>query len=53
MVLFSTYFNFLRKNSSLNWKVPVELKELDNITNMPNKWIELLNLGYEYSKIYY
>ena len=53
MVLFSTYFNFLRKNSSLNWKVPVELKELDNITNMPNKWIELLNLGYEYFKIYY
>jgi len=52
MVLFSTCFNFLRPNSSLDWKTPVELNELKGITNMPNKWIELLNLGYKYHDIY-
>ena len=52
MVLFATYNNFLRPNSALNWKTPVELDELQDVTNMPNKWIELLNLGYKYSDIY-
>lgn len=52
MVLFATYNNFLRLNKSLDWKTPVELDELSNISNMPNKWIELLNLGYKYSDIY-
>ncbi len=52
MVLFSTCFNFLRPHSSLSYKVPVEIPELDGISNMPNKWIELINLGFEYSKIY-
>ena len=52
MILFSTCFNFLRPNSSLNWKTPVELEELKGISNMPNKWIELINLGYKYINIY-
>ena len=52
MVLFATCFNFLRPNKALNWKTPVELEELKGITNMPNKWIELLNLGYKYISIY-
>ncbi len=52
MVLFATYNNFLRLNSALNWKTPVELDELNGISNMPNKWIELLNLGYKYADIY-
>lgn len=52
MVLFATYNNFLRANSALNWKPPVELEELYGISNMPNKWIELLNLGYKYWNIY-
>ncbi len=52
MILFSTCFNFLRPNSSLDWKTPVELDELKGITNMPNKWIELINLGYKYMGIY-
>lgn len=52
MVLFSTYFNFLRPNSSLDWKTPVELDELKHVSNMPNKWIELINLGYKYIDIY-
>lgn len=52
MVLFATYNNFLRPNSTLDWKTPVELDELKEISSMPNKWIELLNLGYKYSDIY-
>lgn len=52
MILFSTCFNFLRPNSSLEWKTPVELDELKGITNMPNKWIELINLSYKYTDIY-
>ena len=52
MVLFATYNNFLRPNKALDWKTPVQLDELTGISNMPNKWIELLNLGYKYSDIY-
>ena len=52
MVLFSTCFNFLRPNSSLKYKTPVELPELSNITCMPNKWLELIDLGYKYLSIY-
>ena len=53
MVLFASYNNFLRPNSSLDWKTPVQLDELNGISNMPNKWIELLNLGYKYSNVYF
>ena len=52
MVLFATYNNFLRLNQALNWKEPVHLDELDNISNMPNKWIELLRLGNKYFCLY-
>lgn len=52
MILFSTCFNFLRPNSSLDWKPPVELDELKNITCMPNKWLELIDLGYKYLSVY-
>ena len=52
MILFATYNNFLRPNKALKWKTPVELTELNKISNMPNKWIELLDLGYKYSNIY-
>ena len=52
MILFATYNNFLRPNKALNWNTPVQLNELNGISNMPNKWIELLNLGYKYSDIY-
>lgn len=52
MVLFATYNNFLRPIKALDWKTPVVLDELNNISNIPNKWIELLNLGYKYSDTY-
>ena len=50
---FTTYNNFLRPNSSLKWKTPVKLDELNDISNMPNKWIELLKLRYKYTDTYF
>lgn len=52
MVLFATYNNFLRPNKALDWNEPVKLPELQNINNMPNKWIELIKLATEYAKPY-
>ena len=52
MVLFATYNNFLRPNKSLNWKTPVELPELDGISNMPNKWITLLKIAKDFADPY-
>ena len=52
MVLFATCFNFLRPHSALNYNVPVEIPELNKCDNMPNKWIELINLAYKYTDIF-
>ncbi len=37
MILFTTYNNFLRPNKKLDWNTPVQLDELNGISNMPNK----------------
>ena len=52
MVLFATFFNFLRPNSALDYHVPVEIPEVQGCSNMPNKWIELINLSYDYIRQY-
>lgn len=38
MVLYVAYYNFLRKHTALKKKVPIYLKEIDEIELMPNKW---------------
>lgn len=53
MVLFATYNNFLRPNSALDWKVPVEIPEIDRATCMPNKWIKLIKVATKYAESYY
>lgn len=40
--LFVAFYNFMRPHSSLNHHSPVKLKCLDNVTLMPQAWIELL-----------
>lgn len=52
MCLFTTYFNFLRKHSTLNHNPPVQLDELNGIINMPRKWNILIDLAtsYHYEK---
>ena len=52
MVLFATYNNFLRPNKALKYKTPVELEELENISNMPNKWIELIRIVCKFAAPY-
>jgi len=48
-ILFVAYFNFLRPHSALEDKrVPVIIPELENIPNMPGKWITLISLAQEY-----
>lgn len=49
MVLYVTFFNFLRRHSSLNYNTPVQLEVLNNDTMlMPDKWIHLINLSQSY-----
>ena len=48
MVLFATCFNFLRPHSSLKYKVPVEIPEIQSLSNMPAKWLKLIDLSSKY-----
>lgn len=49
MVLYVTFFNFLRRHSSLNYNTPVQLESFqDENLLMPDKWINLINLSQSY-----
>ena len=48
MILYVTFFNFLRRHSSLGFKTPVEMVELKDITLMPDKWVKLINMSKSY-----
>lgn len=48
MVLFASFFNFLRRHSTLQYKVPVSIPEIIDIPDMPSKWLQLLKLSYEH-----
>lgn len=51
MILYVTFFNFLRKHSSLNNNVPIPTPEVSKHTLMPNKWLEIINMSYNHLKI--
>jgi len=42
--LFVTHYNFLRPHSSLHYKTPVHLPELDSISTIQGKWAKILSL---------
>lgn len=48
MVLFATCFNFLRPHYALKYKVPVEIPEIQSLSNMPAKWLKLIELSSKY-----
>ena len=49
VVLFSTFFNFLRPHSALEkGRIPVHLEELNQCQDMPSKWIKLIQLASEF-----
>lgn len=47
-ILFVAYFNFLRPHSALEKKVPVIIPELNNLPNMPAKWLKLIDMAQNY-----
>ncbi len=48
MTLFATFFNFLRRHSELAYRTPVTIPELEQMPDMPSKWLKLLRLLYDY-----
>lgn len=48
MILYVTFFNFLRRHSSLEYNTPVQLDEFKSDILMPDKWIHLINLSQSY-----
>lgn len=52
MVLFAAFFNFLRVNSALNYQVPAKIKEVNQMPDMPSKWLKLLELSYQHLEKY-
>lgn len=48
MYLFTTYFNFLRNHSSLNYKPPIELEQFKGVINMPRKWNMIIDMAFKY-----
>ena len=45
LVLFVTYYNFLRPHKSLKYKTPVELPELSGLSTIQSKWCKILSLA--------
>ena len=43
--LFVTHYNFLRPHSSLNYTVPIPLRELQGIPTIQGKWAKVLQMG--------
>jgi transposase-like protein len=50
VVLFVAYFNFLRPHAKLDNNVPVLIPELNELPNMPAKWLMLIKLSEDYIK---
>jgi len=48
MLNYVTFFNFLRKHSSLGFKTPVILDELVDIPFMQDKWLALIHLAHSF-----
>ena len=52
MVLYVTFFNFLRRHSSLSFKTPVQDELFEKQDLMPDKWLKLIRLAHKYNKAY-
>jgi len=44
-VLFVTHYNFIREHMALGYNVPVDIPELQNISNTPGKWAKILSMA--------
>jgi transposase-like protein len=43
--LFVTYYNFLRPHMSLNYKTPIHMPELKDVSTLQGKWAKILSLA--------
>jgi transposase-like protein len=43
--LFVTYYNFLRPHMSLNYKTPIQMPELKDVSTLQGKWAKILSLA--------
>jgi len=43
--LFVTHYNFLRPHMSLNYKTPIQMPELQDISTIQGKWAKILSLA--------
>ena len=50
VTLFCAFFNFLRPHMALDYEVPVKIPELQNLPNMPAKWLKLIEMSQNYIK---
>ena len=48
LILFATWYNFLRPHKALGYKVPVNIPEVTGLPNMPARWLELLDMAQDY-----
>lgn len=48
MALYVSFFNFLRLHSSLDYKTPVSIAEVDNQELMPYKWLALIKYSNDF-----
>ena len=49
MTNFVCFFNFLRRHSSLMYRPPVVIRELQEIPLMPDKWLKLIDMATSYN----
>ena len=45
IILFVTHYNFLRPHMSLDYKIPVHLEQLENISTIQGKWAKIISLA--------
>jgi transposase-like protein len=45
VILFTSFYNFLRPHQALKYKTPIQLPDLDNITYMPSKWLKIIEIA--------
>jgi len=51
VTLFVAYFNFLRPHSALDGNVPALIPQLEDLPNMPAKWLKLIAMSEDFIKL--
>jgi transposase-like protein len=49
VTLFVAYFNFLRPHTALDGNIPAVIPELQDLPNMPAKWLRLIKLSEDFA----